>query len=237
VPEPGPERALAVVVPARNEQELLGRCLASVGASVAELARSHPTWRAVVLVVLDRCTDDSATIAEGAGVHTWETDVGSVGSARLEGVTRAAALLAPAEAERIWVANTDADSVVPLDWLSRQAEVAARGGELVVGRVRPHASDLSAALLTSWSQRHLDHTVGRHVHGANLGFALAPYLAVGGFVGQPVHEDRDLVAALVTAGAVPHPGAEVVTSGRRRGRAPAGFASFLADLESPTGRS
>ncbi|MGH9094635.1 MAG: hypothetical protein ACRDXE_05685, partial [Acidimicrobiales bacterium] len=58
-----PARGLAVVVPARDEEALVGRCLDSIlrasrEAEAAGLAR-------VVVVVLDGCQDRSAAIVTG----------------------------------------------------------------------------------------------------------------------------------------------------------------------------
>jgi len=68
--------------------------------------------------------------------------------------------------------------------------------------------------------------------GANLGFTLDAYRAAGGFPLLPTHEDVGLVTAMreagvpsLATGAVP-----VVTSGRRTGRAPDGFARYLDGL-------
>ena len=84
----------------------------------------------------------------------------------------------------------------------------------------------------AWHQRHTTADGHDHVHGANLGFSLEAYRAVGGFPLLPTHEDVGLVTALreagvpsLATGAVP-----VVTSGRRTGRAPDGFAPYLDGL-------
>jgi hypothetical protein len=70
------------------------------------------------------------------------------------------------------------------------------------------------------------------VHGANLGFSLAAYDRVGGFAPLATGEDVDLVERMQSAG-VPWRATDrtrVLTSGRRHGRAPAGFAGFLHKL-------
>jgi cellulose synthase/poly-beta-1,6-N-acetylglucosamine synthase-like glycosyltransferase len=58
------ELTLTVVVPAHNEEQLIGRCLKSITVS-AETAR-----RAVsILVVADNCSDATATVAAAAGAE------------------------------------------------------------------------------------------------------------------------------------------------------------------------
>ena len=75
------------------------------------------------------------------------------------------------------------------------------------------------------------------MHGANLGFALAAYQRVGGFASLASGEDVDLVERL-RAARVPWRATDrtrVLTSGRHLGRAEAGFAAYLRELETETG--
>jgi hypothetical protein len=70
------------------------------------------------------------------------------------------------------------------------------------------------------------------VHGANLGFSAAAYLAAGGFPALAHDEDRALVARVRGAGrrVVTDGGCPVRTSARPDGRAPHGFAGHLLGL-------
>jgi hypothetical protein len=72
-----------------------------------------------------------------------------------------------------------------------------------------------------------------HVHGANLGFRAAAYLRAGGFPDVPTAEDHALVAALTATGTRVHHtrSLAVVTSARRRARAPHGLSGYLAGLD------
>jgi hypothetical protein len=69
-----------------------------------------------------------------------------------------------------------------------------------------------------------------HVHGANLGFRADAYLDAGGWRDLGTGEDHDLWTRLARIGArrVSTSRTEVLTSGRRVGRAPHGFAEALA---------
>ena len=71
-----------------------------------------------------------------------------------------------------------------------------------------------------------------HVHGANLGFTADAYLAAGGFRPLSTAEDHALVDDLRAAGIPLLRTARlpVVTSARRRARAPRGFAWLLGAL-------
>ncbi|MEJ7831409.1 MAG: glycosyltransferase [Nocardioides sp.] len=224
-------RALAVVVPAHNEQDLLGRCLVAVAESVEMLTSRYPDLVVLTVVVLDRCRDRSGEIARLAGARTLAVNAGAVGPARRAGVDWATSLIGRVPPESVWIANTDADSVVPVDWLVRQVAAAEVGDRLVVGAVLPDPEDLPPATHAAWRILHRSPGVGAHVHGANLGFTLDAYRAVDGFSAVAEHEDRILVDSLLSLGVTPQPGAEVLTSGRRHGRAPGGFSRYLRELQ------
>lgn len=220
---------IGVVIPARDEEELLPRCLASVAGAVQGLAVPA---RVSVVVVLDSCTDGSAAAAAGAGLqlglelHLLETQAGNVGAVRAEGA--AAAL----ETGARWIANTDADTVVPANWLQTQGELSAGGYGLVLGTVVPDARDLEASHLALWQSRHTLAEGHPYVHGANLGFSAEAYTAAGGFRPATTGEDVDL-ADRIKAAQVPWIATDwirAVTSGRTTGRAPAGFSGYLRGL-------
>lgn len=224
--------ALAVVIPARDEEDLLPACLASVAVAVAALSTAAPQVRSRVFVVLDSCRDDSATIvARHRAVTAVPVHLGNVGAARAAGV-EAAAAWARSDGAHLWIACTDADSEVPSHWLVGQLELASEGHDLVVGTVQPRPADLTDSELREWRSRHCLDDGHHHVHGANLGFSLDAYRSVGGFPPLLVHEDVELVAAMRNAG-IAHVATgrmPVTTSGRHTGRAPAGFAAFLDGL-------
>ncbi len=225
--------ALAVVVPARDEEQLLPRCLDSLARAVDELSRAHPGLGCRVFVVLDSCVDGTAEVLAGRpGVVAVTVRSGQVGAARAAGVDAAAAWAAAADPARVWIASTDADTVVPPHWLTAQVALAADGHALVVGTVLPDPRDLSDHEHALWRARHSLEDGHEHVHGANLGFSLAAYRAVGGFPHLPVHEDVELVRALRSSGvrSIAAGGLAAVTSGRRSARAPHGFAAYLDDL-------
>jgi glycosyltransferase involved in cell wall biosynthesis len=230
---PGPRiTSVHVVVPVRDEELLLGRCLESVRRAEARLREERPGVTTCLTVVLDRCVDGSeAVAAQYPSVRVLSLDAGCVGAARAHGVADVIARCNPAD--RTWVANTDADTVVPEHWLVAQLALAESGIDAVAGTVEPDADDVDVVVLEKWRVRHdlgEDHA---HVHGANLGFSLAAYVAAGGFLPLPVHEDLRLVASLRATGATVCAMSRitVTTSGRRRGRAPRGFAAYLRLLD------
>lgn len=222
--------AVAVVVPANDEEQLLHRSLSAIEVARTTLLDARPGLQVDVVVVLDACCDGSAAIARGFAVQVVEIDARCVGIARAVGATRAAALLHPVPIDRSWMACTDADTVVPPDWLTHQVAAAESGADFVLGRVRPDPRDLDAETHQLWWEQHRSTGQGVHVHGANLGVRLDAYVAVGGFEPLPEHEDVVLVSRLRAQGLRPAAGREVVTSGRLHGRVDGGFAGYLRDL-------
>lgn len=125
-----PIRAVGIVVPAHDEQQLLPACLASL-----RVAARHPALRRVqvhLIPVLDACSDDSGAVAPGG----LEVQARNVGVARTAGFAAALAREAGRASEQLWLATTDADSTVPADWLAEQLRLAALGVEVVAGTVR-----------------------------------------------------------------------------------------------------
>ena len=231
-PLPSPVGQVAVVVPARNEQQLLAGCLAALAA-----AADRVTVPVTVLVVLDGCTDGTADMLAGRrGVRSVESVAGGVGAARATGAAHALADTG-APAPRTWLACTDADSQVPPSWLAHHLDLADRGADLVLGTVDLASEEDDGDHVGGWraAYRKLLGPGGRHphVHGANLGVRGSTYLAVGGFLPVPAHEDRLLARAVKQL-----PGARVVTttahpvltSARLVARAPLGVGADLRAL-------
>lgn len=224
---------VAVVVPARDEQLLVGSCLAALLTSRDHLRRSRPDVVVDLLVVLDRCTDATAPVVAAAGVPAVVSDHGQVGAARAAGarcvLARSRAAGVPDAA--LWLASTDADTVVPVDWLAVQVELAQSGLDAVVGTVEPGDVEDPRALL-AW---HCHHELGEghpYVHGANLGVRASTYLAAGGYPSLPLHEDAVLVDAVraTTDRWVATDRTRVCSSGRRAGRCDGGFATYMDEI-------
>lgn len=215
-------RHVAVVVPAHDEEELLGRALVSIREALAALPASLDR---TLVVVADACRDRTEEVARAHGARVVRSAARSVGVARATGVE---SLRSPVGGT--WVAMTDADCVVPPDWVTGQLEAARRGADLVVGRVRLDPADVSPEVLAAWTRAHAGEGTLDHVHGANLGFRLRAYRRVGGFAPLPEHEDVAFVDALTTSAVRIEPGPPVLTSGRLHNRVPGGFAGYLAAL-------
>lgn len=227
-----------VVIPARDEEEVVAACLASVRAAAVAAGRERPSLEVRVVLVADACTDRTAEIARAAGAEVVEIAAGSVGVARQAGVERGARLWPSGASGPLWIASTDADSVVPESWIRDQLAAADDGADLVVGRVEPDGR-LDPELLAAWRAAHAGRAPGESVHGANLGVRADALARVGGFSPMPLHEDVDLVERLLASGARLDREARpaVETSSRLRSRVDGGFASYLARLGDARGPS
>ncbi|MGN6300381.1 MAG: glycosyltransferase [Angustibacter sp.] len=228
--------AVAVVVPARDEEELLPGCLDAI--TVA--AQRIEVVPVSVVVTLDRCRDRTAdVVAARPGVTAVECDAGVVGTARAAGVGAALQRLSAHPLDRVWIACTDADSRVPADWLAHQLQLADDGVDLVLGTVDLVGDELPPATAARWWRdytRLVDEASHAHVHGANVGVRASAYAAVGGFAPVSAHEDVLLtraVARLPWATVVPSVAVPVATSDRLRGRAPEGVSADLRRLAGP----
>jgi glycosyltransferase involved in cell wall biosynthesis len=228
-------RRVAVVVPAADEQKRIATCLVAIDRARRQLLDSElGVDRVDVIVVLDGCRDDTPAIvarfADASHVHAITSTARRVGAARRQGALRAIATLAT---DQLWLANTDADSAVPRDWLIRMVVAANAGAHVVLGTVLPDV-DLPRALRTAWLARHQLNEGHPHVHGANLGIRADTYLALGGWRADlACDEDIDLVRRagaaagvhVLRTAAIP-----VVTSARMVGQTPDGFSSYLRHL-------
>ncbi|WP_313275060.1 glycosyltransferase [Stenotrophomonas sp.] len=214
---------IAVIVPAHNEAPVIARCLASV-----RLAAAHPGLRGeavLTVVALDDCSDDTASICADQGGATVVVDARCVGAARA-----AAATVALSHGAR-WIASTDADSVVPADWLWQQTRC---GADVFCGVVDVvDWLDYPDAVRRAFACRELARDGHAHIHGANLGMRATAYTAAGGFAPLRTGEDVALIHMLGNTGAtiawLARP--VVATSARRVSKAPQGFSGFLRALE------
>jgi hypothetical protein len=232
-PALGRTHAVGIVVPVHNEERLLHMALDALGRAIANV----PTKiECRVAIVLDSCNDASTAIA-----HRWakthatlliSRDDANVGAARRHGCAALLGTWNRINARHLWLATTDADSVVPGPWLTAQIAAHDAGADLWAGRVT--VTDWSArapATARLWNQEY-----GREespIHGASLGMNAQAYLEIGGFRAFLTGEDRDLYQRALEVGARLHHEAKVTvtTSARRHARAPLGFAHALTALE------
>ncbi len=224
-----PVRRIGVVVPAHDEAARIAPCLDALMAATGRVAMPVS-----VVVVLDACADDTAEVCARYPVSRVATDVHNVGRARHIGALHH--LGGEDEPSAVWLANTDADTEVPPDWLVDQVRLADQGADVVAGLVALSDAGRTEPLVGAFAddyRRKIRAASHDHVHGANLGVRASSYLAIGGFPPTAAHEDRRLLHRLETATAtrVVRTTAIVVrTSARLAGRCQEGFAATLRSL-------
>ena len=159
----GPLTLLAVLAGKmlHDEEDLVTACLQAlvvamdavdeVSDQAGAQAGAQPGLEVRCTLVLDACTDRTADRAApfllDPRFRLALTGARNVGVARHLGITLppTATAVAPTPAEQVWVLCTDADTVVPPDWIVEHLRLAATH-DLVVGAVRPEAQGLSPAL-------------------------------------------------------------------------------------------
>ena len=225
---------LIVAVPARDEADTIRECLRSIDQAAAEVAVP-----VLVVVAADTCTDATPevarqTAAQYCTVAIIEGEWGRAGAARAAAVRHGLQSL-PRAHEQIWIANTDADCVVPARWLRIQLELAAEL-DAVAGIVELDPVSTAPEMLAAFrADYRFDGDAHTHVHGANIGICATAYRAVGGWCPHTVvGEDhvmwralRDLGRSIQQTTAL-----RVLTSARTRSRVCGGFATNLQNLGS-----
>lgn len=245
-----PEAGLlaCVVVPARDEEGLVGACLEALAGQEGVDPASYE-----VLLVLDACRDATREQALAMAVthphlrlRLREGPGSGPGPARRVGMDLACARLLALDRPDGLIASTDADSVVASDWLRAQLDAVERGARAIGGRIELDAAE-AAALSPAVLRRRARHAEtrrlrvlarpgsGRGEHwqfsGASLGITAETYAGVGGLAPHAsALEDEALEHTLGVHGvSIERPlEVRVTTSARLGGRARRGLARDLA---------
>ncbi len=236
------ERSSWVVVPARDEAAHIGEALTALDA--AALRAPGPVHLAVVD---DGSTDATPEIAaewsaawQHGEAHVLPGPAAGSGWARRVGldhaITAASALGDPASL----IATTDADSVVPGDWLVKLHAFVGDGHAVIAGDVR--LGDGADPLLAMERELRLERrltalravepgAVHPHFAGANLAFTLAALRQLTPLPTPEALEDDALLQRCREAGlpVLRAHGIAITTSPRIHGRAVQGLAATLAD--------
>ncbi len=243
-------RPLVVAIPVRDEADRIAACLRALG------EQERASFDHVVLL-LNNCTDDTASRARDAARHLpfelccverlYPRAFAHAGTARREAMAIAAGLAGP---DGI-LFTTDADGAAQPDWLSANLQALAQGAEVVCGRAvidpvealaipaQLHRDDDAEVAYATLLDR-IHHLVDpdpadpwpRHVEhsGASIAVTAQAWALVSGVPALPSGEDRGFLHALRRADRrIRHaPDAVVTVSGRTVGRAPGGMAETIA---------
>lgn len=237
-----------VGIPVRNEADRIGACLTALN------TQTQPPD--VVVLLLNNCTDGSGTVVRAmAPWLRFRLDViqrdlmparANAGHARRLAMQHAAEVAGSADV----LLTTDADAVVPPDWVARNLRALARGADVVCGRavIDPVEATLIPAHLheddarecqlialldmLAWTLDPEPHDPPpRHTEasGASLAVGVEIFRRAGGIPDIAAGEDRAFVRQLWMMDArVRHdPAIEVIVSGRIVGRAEGGMADAI----------
>ena len=247
-PPTNPALRACVVVPARDEEALIGPCLHALATQTGVAPEEYE-----VLLVLDRCTDDTEAHARKIGESYPSLRLAFLdgpgegsGPARRVGMDVACARLLQAERPEGLIASTDADTVVAPDWLAAQLTAVSEGARAIGGRIeladdgslpegvaRKHAENgrLRHGRLLSDPDK-----FGRTEHwqfsGASLALTAEVYKEVGGLQPRTALEDEHLERVLRQHSIPIHRllSVRATTSARRAGRAERGLSYDLSQI-------
>jgi len=214
---------ISIVIPAHNEEQFLPETL---------LAIKNQTYTNFEVIVVDNnSTDATAEIAKKYGATVISEKIKGVAAARQAGFMTAKGSI---------IASTDADTIVPRNWLSRIAEKFGARPDMVAygGLYSLYSGPLSARMAfpdiayLAWC---LDRLVSGSwsLPGSNMTVRTDAFKSVGGFnTDKHVMEDIDISRRLAKIGKVVLDHGNVVqTSGRRYGK---GFIKGLAPYAKAT---
>ncbi|MCL5771476.1 MAG: glycosyltransferase family 2 protein [Actinobacteria bacterium] len=207
-PYENPENPLVtIVIPAFNEEKFVDKTLQSI------LIQDYKNFE--LIVVDNNSTDNTSKIAEDFGAKVIFEPSQGVGFARQKGFM---------EAKGKIIATTDADTILPSNWVSRIVEEFEKDKELVAfgGLYTLYSGAVTARIAVSYLtypfwllDKFFSH--GWSLPGANLAIRKDAFLKIGGFKTElKLGEDANISQRLKTIGKVKlDPDFLVQTSGRR----------------------
>ncbi len=232
-----------VVIPARDEEAVIGACLTALSAQTIGREQFE------VVLVLDACRDATERLARtaadqlGLRLATLQGPGRGAGEARRLGMESAADRLIGSGLPDGLIACTDADSRPAPDWLERQLAHLGDGAQAIAGLIELDPAELRSlphgvrrrrdrdAADRLGRVRRADPSAGHHhFAGASIGLTAATYRAVGGLEPLVALEDQAFAGRLDAHGVPILRAADVRvhTSARSRGRVSRGLS---VDLE------
>jgi glycosyltransferase involved in cell wall biosynthesis len=242
---PHPDLRACVVLPARDEEDLIATSLRALAAQTGIEPDEYE-----VLLVLDGCTDATAERAREVAddhpqlrLHPLEGPGLGSGHARRAGMDAACERLTGLGRPQGLIASTDADTVVAHDWLSAQLDAIDRGARAIGGRIELGPGSLPQAVVRWHSERGRSRhqkllaeegRLGAAEHwqfsGASLALTAETYARVGGLEPRATLEDEGL-EQILRKERIPIErllSVRATTSSRLEGRASQGLAYDLA---------
>jgi glycosyltransferase involved in cell wall biosynthesis len=209
---------IAFVIPAHNEEQLIGQCIQSVIDEVARCAH----FTSAEIVVVDNASSDKTSAVAGSfpGVTVVHESQKGLGHARAAGLAASRAEL---------VANIDADTIVPEGWLdtvftefNRDSNLVCLSGPYIYYDLPWHSRAVTEVFY--WATKAIYGInryvlkVGSVVQGGNFVFKRSAWEAAGGYDRSFTFygEDTDIAVRLSKLGGVKFTfKLRMKTSGRR----------------------
>jgi len=201
---------ISIIIPAYNEEKYIGKTLESINN-----LEKKAGWEIEVIVVNGDSTDKTVEVAKQYSARVLNEPHKGIGFARQQGLLHAQGGI---------VAFTDADTIVPKDWLKKHLTALA-DSEVVCsyGNFRVSEGSFPYFPITNYLQPlsiALAYKVGIfRAPGQNIACKREPALAIGGFDEKlMMFEDADFVKRLGKVGKVRYLQNCVVTSSGRRSK-------------------
>lgn len=215
---------ISIVIPAYNEEKYIGKTFESI----EKLDKNN--WEVEVIVVNGGSTDNTVEIAQKYGAKVINEPHKSIGFARQQGLLHAKGEI---------VAFTDADTIVPVDWLRMHLNSLADSEAVCsYGNFRISEGSFPYFQITNYLQPFsiaLAYKVGVfRAPGQNIACKRKIALAIGGFDEElMMFEDADFVNRLGKVGKVKYLPTCIVTSSGRRSKEGWGFIlrAGIADIQ------
>jgi glycosyltransferase involved in cell wall biosynthesis len=185
-------KKISVVIPTYNEERYIERCLNSL------VNQSLHRDEFELIVVDGGSTDRTVALAQDYADIVMQQKSKGVGGARNDGVDAASAEL---------IATTDADIILPGDWLARICANLARDGVfLTYGPINPIEDEFkyrfSIGLFNKIMQVSAILRVFYFTIGSNTAFRKRAFLQVGGYSDMPAGDDYGIALKLKRTGRI-----------------------------------
>ncbi len=182
-----PTTHFTVIIPARNEEENIAKCLQSI------LNNNYPTQLLQVIVVNDFSTDNTSPIVEGfLHKQIQLLHLKNYATTPLQAYKKKAIEYAITMANGSFIITTDADCVVPTNWLAAYDNTLQQtNAKFIAAPVNITYSNSFIEIFQSLDFMTLQGITATVVHnnqmtmcnGANMGYTKAAFLQVNGFSG------------------------------------------------------
>lgn len=183
---------ISVVIPAHNEAQYIERCIRAIQSAATHVAPDDVE----IVVVCNRCTDDTAAIARRCGARVLSNDARCISTVRNTGVDAARGEI---------VATIDADSIMTEHALQEARELL-ESGRYVGGGANPRFERMSvgiffSALYVALNLIPVAIRNGAALSGAMFWFYKRDFETIGGFDESLVSlEDMDFATRLYRLG-------------------------------------